>query len=78
VSAATEIAGMTGARTVATHSDMASNESLMPRVGPWLKTCAVLSTPSTLVANPTPPWMPRALLLKSVFDPRTPLQLRMR
>ena len=69
---------MMGARTVATHSLIASSESLMPLVGPWLNTCVVLSTPSTLVAKPLPPWMPRALLLKSVFEPRTALQLRMR
>ena len=77
-SRAASMGGMMGARTVATHSLIASSESLMPLVGPWLNTCVVLSTPFTLVAKPLPPWMARALLLKSVFEPRTALQLRMR
>ena len=35
--------GTMGARTVATHSCIASSESLTPKVGPWLNTSAVWS-----------------------------------
>ena len=68
------MAGTMGARTVVIHSVIASSESLMPRVGPWLKISAVRSAPFTLVANPVPTCTARELLLKSLGEPRMALQ----